>query len=150
MNFSFFIFKTRDALRAYFKAAYDALDEQGILAADMFGGYEVHEDDREDITDHGKFDYVWDQHKFDPVTGDYTFHIHFRFKDKSELNKAFTYEWRLWSIPEVRELMLEAGFKEVAVYWEDSDEDGDGNGHYSKVEHGDADPAWLAYLVGIK
>ncbi len=150
MNFSYFIFKTRDELRDYFKATLDNLADDGILACDMFGGHEVYEDDREEETPHNGFTYIWDQHKFNPVTHDYLFHIHFAFPDGSQLKKAFSYPWRMWSIPEVRELMLEAGYSRTDVYWEQSDEDGDGNGKYKKQEDGDADPAWLAYIVGVK
>ena len=37
-NFSYFIFDTRDSLRAYFKRSYDALKDDGVFFCDMFGG----------------------------------------------------------------------------------------------------------------
>ena len=37
-NFSYFIFDTRDSLRAYFKRSYDALKDDGVFFFDMFGG----------------------------------------------------------------------------------------------------------------
>jgi len=151
MNFSYFIFKTRDDLRAYFKAAYNNLKDEGVLALDMFGGHEVFEDSRVEIHRIEDFRYCWDQHDFDPITGHYTFFIHFAFKDKSKLKQAFRYDWRMWSIPEVRELLLEAGFQRADVYWEDTDKKtGEGNGNYRIRARGDADPAWLAYIVAVK
>jgi len=37
-NFSYFIFDTRDSLRAYFKRAYDASKDGGVFFCDMFCG----------------------------------------------------------------------------------------------------------------
>lgn len=150
-NFSFCIFKTRDALREYFQAARSHLGERGVLILDLFGGYEAIEDEREEITEHPGFDYVWDQAKFDPITCDALYHIHFRFDDGSSLEKAFTYDWRLWSIPEVREVLIEAGFARADVYWEGTDKrSGQGTGVYKRASRGESDPAWNAYIVGVK
>jgi len=78
-------------------------------------------------------------------------HIHFRFEDKSWLRKAFTYDWRMWTLPELQELMTEAGFSNVQVYWEGTDEDtGEGNGDYYPTNIGDDDPSWIVYIVGEK
>lgn len=158
-NFSFWIFKTRQEVRAYFEAARENLTDQGILVLDMMGGYECFEEDHEDrrkIKWPGKaadgksrraFTYVWEQHRFDPITHDATFHIHFRFRDDSALDRAFTYHWRFWTLPEVRELLAEAGFSESHVYWEGTDEDGEGDGHWQRETTAASDPSWIAYIV---
>ena len=77
-------------------------------------------------------------------------HIHFEFPDGSKIKKAFTYEWRLWTAPEICELLLEAGFENPVVYWEQEDEDGEGNGEYCPESKGDADLAWISYIVAPK
>ena len=67
------------------------------------------------------------------------------------MQDAFQYDWRLWTIPEVREVLLEAGFDRADAYWEDSDaRSGEGNGVYRRREHGSSDPAWNAYIIGVK
>jgi len=150
-NFSFWIFKTRQELGQYFKAALDNLDQQGLLVLDMMGGYEVIQDDQEDVTRCKGFRYVWEQHRFDPITHDCTFFIHFRFKDGSELSRAFEYHWRLWTIPEVCELLREVGFSQANVYWEGTDsKTSQGNGRYKKRKHAPSEPAWITYIVGVK
>lgn len=150
-NFSYCIFKTRAELRAYFLAAYKHLADQGLLILDLFGGYESLEDDKEEVTKHRSFEYVWEQHRYDPITAHGLFKIHFRFKDGSVMQDAFQYDWRLWTIPEVREVLLEAGFERADAYWEDSDaRTGEGNGVYRRREHGSSDPAWNAYIIGVK
>lgn len=158
-NFSFWIFKTRDLVRQYFKAARENLSEQGIMVLDMMGGYECLEEDHEDkrkIKWPGKdaqgkprrsFTYVWEQHRFDPITHDATFHIHFRFRDRSTWEHAFVYEWRFWTIPEVRELLQEAGFSESHIYWEGTDDDGEGDGEWQRQTTAASDPSWIAYIV---
>jgi SAM-dependent methyltransferase len=148
-NFSYFIFKTRDELRAYFKKAYDALNDDGVFFCDLFGGPEAQEETREK-TKYKRFTYIWHQAEFHPVTNFIRCHIHFRFKDGSKIKKAFTYEWRLWSAPEIREVLAEAGFKKSTLYWEGEDEDGEGNGEFTPDEKGEADLAWIAYIVAEK
>jgi hypothetical protein len=149
-NFSFWEFKRRPELLDYFKHAHANMDEAGIMVMDMMGGPECLEEDREDTRYLGNFTYVWEQARFDPITHDATFHIHFRFKDGSELTKAFTYNWRFWSIPEVRELLEEAGFSQVHVYWEGTDEDGEGDNNWKKATWAHSEPAWIAYIVAVK
>lgn len=150
MNFSYFIFKTRDTLRNYFENAYAGLLDDGILFLDCFGGYDAFREMREK-TAYDDFTYVWDQAEFNPITHDTTCHIHFKFKDGSWIKPAFTYQWRLWSLPEIRELLTEAGFKNVTVYWQGWDEnEEEGNGEFEAVTNADADAGWICYLSAEK
>jgi SAM-dependent methyltransferase len=148
-NFSYFIFDTRDRLREYFRRSYDALKDDGVFFVDLFGGPEAQQELKEK-TKYKRFTYIWHQAEFHPVTNYLRCHIHFRFKDGSKLKKAFTYEWRLWSAPEIREVLAEAGFRKSTLYWEGEDEDGEGNGEFTPEEKGDADLAWIAYIVAEK
>jgi hypothetical protein len=148
-NFSYFIFDTRDKLRDYFRRAHAALEDDGVFFIDLFGGPEAQEETKEKTKNKG-FTYIWHQAEFHPVTNYIRCHIHFKFKDGSKIKKAFTYEWRLWSAPELREVLLEAGFKKATVYWEGEDEDGEGNGEFTPDEKGEADLAWIAYIVAEK
>ena len=149
MNFSYWIFEDRPTMIQYFKKIHDSLVDDGILFLDAFGGYEAYQEMRE-RTEHDKFTYVWDQVSYDPVTGHCVCHIHFKFKDGSKINKAFTYEWRLWGLPELTEMLTEAGFK-ATVYWEGTDEDTDeGNGIFVPATEGEADAGWISYIVAEK
>ncbi len=148
-NFSYFIFDTRDKMLQYMRRTYDALGDDGVLFLDMFGGPESQEETREKTKNKG-FTYVWHQAEFHPVTNYMRCHIHFKFPDGSRIKKAFTYEWRVWSAPELRELLIDAGFRKATVYWEGEDEDGEGNGEFTPNEKGEADLAWIAYIVAEK
>jgi hypothetical protein len=78
-------------------------------------------------------------------------HIHFKFPDGSRLKRAFSYEWRLWTLPELRDLLDEVGFSRTTVYWEGTDEEtGEGNGIYEPAESGAADAGWICYLAAEK
>jgi len=145
-NFSYFVFKTRDKLREYFEQARRNLQSDGLFLIDCFGGSEALEECEEE-TEQDDFTYVWDQDSFDPISAHLMCHIHFHFPDGSKMRKAFSYDWRMWTLPELRELLHEAGFRKSTVYWEGTDEDGEGNDEYTPVERGDADPAWIAYVV---
>jgi SAM-dependent methyltransferase len=149
-NFSYFTFKTRRTLKRYFKRAYEALVDDGLLVLDAYGGSDSHLEMREPREVDG-FTYIWDQHHYNPVTGDVINYIHFRFPDSTRIDRAFTYEWRLWSLPELQELLREAGFKGVTVYWEGTDEEtGEGDGNWSVTRVGEACQGWVAYLVAEK
>lgn len=150
MNFSYQIFETRDSIRHYFSQAREGLTEDGVMFIDLFGGYESYRSIREK-TKYKGFNYYWDQAHFDPITGHMVCYIHFRFKDKSWLKRAFTYEWRIYTLPELQEILYEAGFSKVTVYWEGTDEEtGEGNGEYSPAEHGEDDPSWIVYISAEK
>ncbi|MGH8307864.1 MAG: class I SAM-dependent methyltransferase [Gammaproteobacteria bacterium] len=126
-NFSYWIFKERSALRAYFCRVRASLVADGLLLLDAYGGYDAFREMRE-RQDFGRFTYIWEQAEYEPVSGHTTCHIHFAFPDGSRLKRAFSYHWRLWTLPELRELLLEAGFARVGVYLEGTDEKtGEGN-----------------------
>lgn len=147
MNFSYYIFDTREALRGYFAAVRQGLKSDGVFFLDAYGGYDAYRE----IVEHREcdgFTYTWEQASYNPIDGIMTCRIHFEFPDGSRLKDAFTYRWRLWSLPEITELLVEAGFSRVTVHWEGTDpESGEGNGVYLPATAGDADPGWICYVV---
>ena len=152
MNFSYYLFLKREELREYFANALDGLVSDGILFLDAYGGYEAPmllTEPRECVDQDGNdFTYIWDQAEFNPIDSCMTCHIHFEFPDKSRMDRAFSYHWRLWTLPEIREILYEAGFSKVDIYWEGTDtEKNEGNGIYMRSETGDADPGWVCYIV---
>ena len=156
-NFSFFIFKTREALREYFAKAREGLKDDGILVLDMFGGTECLDEleEKTKLTD-VKGTYIWEHAKFNPITNEILCHIHFEFPDKSRMDKAFTYDWRLWSLPELKELLEEAGYSKVRIYWEkfvdtdDDDEYLESSGEFHEATDVENQESWHAYVVAEK
>ena len=149
-NFSYFLFKTRDALRDYFRAAYQNIQDEGLFVLDMMGGPDSQQEGPEDRRLKG-FTYVWDQEHFDPITSTVRCSIHFEFPDGSRMKRAFRYDWRLWTPPEVREVLSEVGFVDTAVYWEGTDaETEDGNGVFTRRESAENCECWIAYIVATK
>lgn len=147
LNFSYMVFHDRTSLREYLRASRAALAPRGILVLDIFGGWESQALTTETRRKRG-FTYVWEQAAFDPISHLTRFHIHFRFRDGSEMRRAFTYDWRLWTIPELRELLVEAGFKKTAVYWEGTDaKTRAGNGIFRRTSRVGSCPGWIAYIV---
>ena len=149
MNFSYYIFKTRQGLGQYFKRAHRGLVEYGLFLIDAYGGSDSFLEMQERRKVSG-FTYVWDQHSYNPITGDAVNYIHFEFPDGTRMNKAFAYEWRLWTLPEIQELLYEAGFSKVTVYWEGTGDDGEGNDEFDPSTVGEACPGWIAYLAAEK
>jgi SAM-dependent methyltransferase len=161
LNFSYQVFKSRDELREYFRAARAALAPDGIFFLDAFGGTEAVDELQEtrkiepftgpDGRIYDSFTYVWDQKEFNVVRNDILCHIHFRFRDGTEMKRAFTYDWRLWSLPELQEIMIEAGFKSTEVYLEGWDEDADdADGVFRRRDWYDNIEGWVGYVVGLR
>ena len=147
-NFSYFLFETREQLRRYFEKALATLVDDGMLLLDAYGGAEsmITSEERRKV---GGVTYVWDQHKFDPIQHRVTNYIHFEFKDGSRMRRAFRYEWRLWTLPELQEIMREAGFASTEVYldgWDDERDEADGI--YRRRTHFENQSGWIAYVVG--
>ncbi len=149
-NFSYFTFKDRSTLLRYFRCAHDSLNSDGIFFLDIYGG-PASITVQEEETDFDGFTYIWDQARYSPVTGETLCHIHFRLHEGKTMRRAFTYDWRLWTIPELRDVLEESGFKEVAVYWEGTDSrTGKGNGVFRPSLKGDDSESFIAYIAALR
>lgn len=146
MNFSYWVFAERAGLVAYFRSVRESLGKRGIFILDHYGGSDALTETEEEREIDG-FTYVWDQHRYNPITGEMVCYIHFKFRDGSKMERAFEYHWRHYTLPEIRDCLLDAGFGKVTVYWEGEDEDGEGNGEFEPAEEGDADMAFITYIV---
>ena len=152
-NFSYWYFKERSELLGYFKSVFADLADDGLFVIDLYGGPEaMNELEEEREIDGGAFTYVWDQKEYNPGSGSYKTAIHFRFRDGSEWENAFEYDWRFWHLTELRDILFEAGFGEVRPYFEGTDEDDEeeGNGIFEYDEDGENCEAWLGYLISLK
>jgi hypothetical protein len=147
-NFSYCCILSRAQMLAYCRRAKETLVQDGIFFLDIHGGTEVFEA-MEERTRHKGFTYVWDQRPYDAIGGLAERHIHFEFPDGSALRPAFSYDWRLWHLPELRDILLEAGFSRVDTYWEGVAADGTGNGVFRRRERAENELSWIAYLVAI-
>jgi SAM-dependent methyltransferase len=149
-NFSFFDFHERETLLKYAKAAYRSLEAKGTFFLELAGGPDFLISSCEaktfSIPKYGKFKKVWEQHQYDPISQVIDYAIHFQLKDGTWLNDAFTYHWRIWSIREVRDILLEAGFRDTAVIWDPTEHEDDFDLH----ENAEAKSFWVAYVVGVK
>ena len=166
-NFSYFIFKERSEMKRYFANVYDSLLPGGLFILDLFGGTDSMTDIKEETERDETRDpdgrlvppltYTWEQASFNPVTHEMVCYIHLRVKKgasggaKRKIKRAFTYDWRIWTLPELRDLCAEVGFERSDAYTEGWDEDEDeGDGNFERVDDFDNDGSWIAYLVAKK
>ncbi len=153
MNFSYWLFKDRKHLKTYFRKVRQVLADDGILFLDAYGGYDAFRsivEEREIDTDGWLFKYTWEQEVYDPISGGLICNIHFDFPDGSRMERAFRYDWRLWTLPEIRELLTEAGFRTIQVYWQGWEQDGEPDGDFQPVDTGEAEAGWICYLTAEK
>jgi len=142
LNFSHFIYKTRDELLTYLRHARRCTRPGGVFLCDAFGGPESISPclDRRRFSD---FDYLWEQRSYDPLTNAIDCRIHFTFRNGTRLSNAFIYDWRMWTLPELREALLDVGFDDVGIYFESEE------GFIADADAVD-DAAWVAYLVALR
>lgn len=153
LNFSYWCFHARTQMRDYFAHVLKGLVADGVFFLDAFGGYDAFRELSEErpIADQDlSFTYVWQQERYNPVDSRLDCHIHFAFEDGSRLDRAFSYQWRLWTLVEIQELLLEAGFSKVIVYGQGWDENDEADGVFVPVRAMDADAGWICYLAALK
>jgi SAM-dependent methyltransferase len=158
-NFSYWVFKTRDELRGYFRAARRGLKPDGVFVVNAFGGTDAMKPmvERRRIPAKQapdgwalpRFRYVWEQESFNPIDHAFRCAIHFEFDRGRAMRRAFTYDWRFWTLPEIRELMAEAGFPETRVYVEAWDDETKPDPPSARRATMDQQETWLALVAGI-
>jgi len=148
-NFSYFIFKKRKDLLEYFKAAREAIKDDGVFFLDLFGGPDS-QTEMTDVIEHSHFKYYWECQHFNPINNDCRFAIHFKRQGEKKREDAFVYEWRLWGMQELRDLLEEAGFSKTVAYWEGDDGEGGGDGEFYQAEVGENCEAWVTYIAAMK
>ena len=160
LNFSYCVFKTRELLRTYFKQVRKALKKDGLFVMDIYGGTEAVGTKLEprkvdahiaaDGTKVPAFQYIWDQAEYNVIDHHVVNYIHFKLPNIGKIEKAFTYDWRLWTLPELQELLIEAGFKSAEIYLHDWTKDGESDDIYRRRTTYENALGWVAYVVGIK
>lgn len=146
-NFSYFIFKKREILLNYFKVVKKGLTSKGGFFIDLFGGTEC----RQELVESTKYDehtYYWDCERYNPITEEVFYSIHFKKKNGGMYRKVFTYDWRMWGMGTLRDLLYEAGFAKVITYWE-GDEGESGDGNFSPTVQANNCESWVTFLVAF-
>jgi len=159
-NYSFWVFKKRPDLLRYFRGARASLRPGGLFFVTAFAGNRAmgtltertyvpgsYSIDGERVP---PFTYVWEQNRFNAIDHDILCHIHFRLRDGSWMRRAFSYDWRMWTVPEIRDALLEAGFRKTLVYadaWnERRNRPDDFYRLRTRLQNQDS---WLAIIVGV-
>lgn len=148
MNFSWWVFKERSHLLEYFKAVRKSMKRDSIFCLDTMGGGEVAEIASETKKLKG-FTYYWECKSFNPIDNHVYYYIHFKLNGEKIKRRVFHYDWRLWGLPEVKDILLEAGFSDVRIFWEGDDEKGGGDGNYRETKTAEDCLLWVTYLVAL-
>ncbi len=115
LNGSFCAIKSRSRLSAYFSRCLRALSSCGMLILELYTGPEAQMIGL-DFIHCAEFTAIWEQATFNAVTNATTTHLHFSFPDSSCINRAFSYDWRLWSPAELLDGINDAGFAGGAAF----------------------------------
>lgn len=151
LNFPVGYWHTRADLLRYLRGVHARLNDAGVFVCDLYGGASAFLAGESDQELRGGVLYTWEQRDADPTTGLVENAMHFRLPDGREVRDAFTYRWRLWSIAEMRDALLEAGFASTEVHNRLGDAiDHDGNLHVRPILDGglELDDDYVVYVVG--
>lgn len=152
-NFAACELTDRATLLEYLRHARSTLNPGGLLACDVYGGanaFSAGSSATTIQTPEGPVRYVWHQRKADPITAHVENAMHFRLPDGAKMRNAFVYHWRLWSVAELRDAMIDAGFATTEAhltYGEAIDDEGD----IMATPHAEGEPVdddFIAYVVG--
>ncbi|KAK7263387.1 hypothetical protein RJT34_30976 [Clitoria ternatea] len=159
-NYSCCCLHKRADLVLYFKHARDALSTKGgIFVMDLYGGTSSEHKLRLQRR-FPNFTYVWEQAEFDIIQRKTRISLHFHMKkEQRKLRHAFSYSWRLWTLPEIRDCLEEAGFRSVHFWVREMPDtteiirtEGFGVGKDVKYEEATSfqqQDSWNAYIVGV-
>ncbi|CAG0954443.1 hypothetical protein PHYC_00382 [Phycisphaerales bacterium] len=161
LNFPLGYFYSRDELVHYLRLSRRRLNPRGVFVGDIYGGegaFELCSKSRDLRGLAGEeIEYTWEQREADVVSGRVFNAIHFTVRNDGAskprtVRDAFTYDWRLWSIPELTDAYHDAGFKAVEVYDQNAGAiDHLGNLHVRPVTDGrELEADWVVYVVGRK
>ena len=161
LNFSLWVFRERADLLRYLRAARAGLKPGGVLVLNLYGGLGAEKllversakpaENAPDGTMLPRFTYVWEQKQFDPLDRGLLAYIHFELKDGRRVRRAFTYDWRMWTVPETLDALTEAGFRHHEVWSEGWDKGGRrGNGTLYRRTRLDHSDTWIAYVVATR
>jgi len=123
-NFAACELLTRSALLKYLRNLRRRLTPRAIAAFDLYGGPTACMTGRQTRILRGpvgeRIEYTWDQQRIEPFRSCVRNAIHFKVTPPRRkpyiVRNAFVYDWRLWSVAELREAMLDAGFKSTEVH----------------------------------
>jgi hypothetical protein len=142
LNFAACELHTRERLVTYLRHALFRLEPGGVLVLDLYAGpnalvtgeseqvIELDADENQAVGGTGGADgagdgpallYRWRQVEADATTARVRNAIDFGVLDRAgrvvaEMPDAFSYDWRLWGVAELREALRDAGFRSTEVY----------------------------------
>jgi SAM-dependent methyltransferase len=151
LNFSYYFLKERLDLLHYFKLCQRRLAKNGLFILDAFGGPEYlgpHCDKRRNSE--RKFTFWWEVESFDAISHAIKTHIHFKLDGQKIRKRVFSYDWRLWTLPEISDLLFDAGFKSTEFWAEGLDRRGRGNGRFRKIKSEKNCDTWVTYITAKK
>src|SRR5262245_46029188 len=154
----------RRGLLAYLRHARRRLPRGGVFVAVLYGGGGAFEVGRQRERRRGprgeRVLYEFEQRSADALTGRVVDALHFEVAGSgaagarrgrvTRLRDAFVYDWRLWSIPELRDALLEAGFASVEVHSRfEHARDGRGRVHVRPLASArELGATWCVFVVG--
>lgn len=159
-NYSCCCLHKRRELILYFKHARDSLSlKGGIFVMDLYGGTSS-ERELKLQRKFPNFTYTWEQEEFDVIQRKTRISLHYQLrKPQKKIRNAFSYSWRLWSLPEIRDCLEEAGFREVHFWMREmpnTEENRRTRGFgtsrddkYEEVSSFEQRDAWNAYVVAV-
>lgn len=162
-NFAIGYWHSRAALLTYLRRVCASLPPGGVFVCDLYGGADAFRTGQLVTLQRGPSDelieYTFEQRSADALSARVQDVLHFRVSPPGarsagarggyHYRNAFVYDWRLWSLPELRDALVEVGFGVVEVYAEVGDAVDEQGALYPRpITTGDElDENWVVYVV---
>jgi hypothetical protein len=155
-NFPLGYWHERGDLVRYLRRTRGRLRPGGVFVADTYGGRGALAPGtftaRFRLPDGTPVLYEWEQRRVDPLTSRVFNAIHFTVgtgPGARVMRDAFTYDWRLWTVAELRDAYMEAGLRRLEVF----DQQGGaidhlGNLHVAPARAEELEDPFVVYVAG--
>lgn len=150
LNSSIFSVHSREELLRYFNDSYRRLDrDDGVFIFEIYGGPFAYMPGKDEVG-FDDFTFVWQQEEVDLLSGHSKNSISFKIPDGDDMERAFTYDHRIWSFPELMDILGETDFRDTEVYLNTDFESSKEPDSYEPVDKVDVNTSFEAYIVCYK
>jgi len=133
LNYSHFLLTKRKEILTYFNNVYKSLDSKGIFILDFYGGSHIYEDHKYQQEKSQHF-YQFSGKQMNILNNQSKCSLNFKI-NKNKFTPHFTFNFRIYSILEMRDTLEEVGFKKFKLHIKEiNEEDEDDYVEYEEVD----------------
>jgi len=133
LNYSHFLLQKRKELVKYFKNVSNNLDSKGLFILDFYGGSHIFIDHKYQHNKSSNF-YEFSGKQMNILNNQSKCSLNYKIK-KNKFKPLFSFEFRIYSIIELKEALEESGFNEFKLFIKEiNDDENDDYAEYEEID----------------